>query len=99
MKGREAALGDFLSCQPEVTEEMRKLLIDWLVGVAEVLELNHGTLNTAVKISNQYLSKKLVRRANYQLVGGTAVFLTSKIYNIPPPAQHRRPIPLQVHSP
>ena len=45
-----------------------------------MFELNHETLYLAVKLSDLYLSNKVVTRDELQLIGATAVLLSSKLH-------------------
>ena len=40
---------------------------------------------TAIKMSDIYLSKKIVRLSEYQLVGGTCAYISCKVYKFPAP--------------
>lgn len=64
---------------------MRAILVDWLVEVQESFELNHETLYTAVKILDLYMSRKVVNKADLQLVGATACLIACKIDERIPP--------------
>jgi len=86
-KSREAqfCVPDYISNQIEVTPSMRAILVDWLVEVQESFELNHETLYTAVKIMDLYMSQKVVRKEDLQLVGATACLIACKIDERIPP--------------
>uniref|UniRef100_A0AC34GZE5 G2/mitotic-specific cyclin-B3 n=1 Tax=Panagrolaimus sp. ES5 TaxID=591445 RepID=A0AC34GZE5_9BILA len=73
-------IGDYMKNQRYISGDMRAILVNWLVNVQEQFELNHETLYLAVKIVDIYLTrtKSDVRRADLQLLGGTAIFLASK---------------------
>jgi len=76
---------NYMSNQPEITEIMRAILVDWLVEVQESFELNHETLYTAVKMMDLYMSKVLVPKEELQLVGATACLVACKIDERIPP--------------
>jgi len=76
---------NYMGVQKDLNQQMRAILVDWMVEVQESFELNHETLYTAVKAVDLYLSKKLVKRENLQLVGATATFLASKVDERIPP--------------
>ena len=57
---------------------MRAVLVDWLVEVQESFELNHETLYSAVRLVDLYLSRTTVNKENLQLVGTTAMLISSK---------------------
>lgn len=64
--------------QTELTCDMRAVLVDWLVEVQESFELNHETLYSAVRLVDIYLSNTQVSKENLQLVGTTAMLISSK---------------------
>lgn len=64
--------------QNEITQDMRAVLVDWLVEVQESFELNHETLYSAVRLVDLYLSRATVNKENLQLVGTTAMLISSK---------------------
>ena len=71
--------------QPEISEMMRAILVDWLVEVQESFELNHETLYTGVKLMDLYMSKVRVPKEELQLVGATACLIACKIDERIPP--------------
>uniref|UniRef100_A0A8D8ZHY4 G2/mitotic-specific cyclin-B3 n=1 Tax=Cacopsylla melanoneura TaxID=428564 RepID=A0A8D8ZHY4_9HEMI len=68
-----------------ISAEMRSVLVDWMVEVQETFELNHETLYLAVKLVDLFLSKELCSRENLQLLGATAIFVSSKFDDRIPP--------------
>ncbi|KAJ8949827.1 hypothetical protein NQ318_000526 [Aromia moschata] len=75
----------YMKKQPDVTSNMRTILVDWLVEVAEEYELHTETLYLAVNFIDRFLSYMSVVRAKLQLVGTAAMFLASKYEEIYPP--------------
>lgn len=86
-KQRESqfSIDKYLDRQPEITESMRSILVDWMVEVQESFELNHETLYLAVKLVDLYLSKTVISRDQLQLVGSTALFIACKFDERVPP--------------
>ncbi len=68
----------YMDQQTELTCDMRAVLVDWLVEVQESFELNHETLYSAVRLVDLYLSRATVNKENLQLVGTTAMLISSK---------------------
>ena len=68
----------YMEHQTELTCDMRSVLVDWLVEVQESFELNHETLYSAVRLVDLYLSNTTVNKENLQLVGTTAMLISSK---------------------
>lgn len=69
----------YMGRQKDLNEKMRAVLVDWLVEVQQNFELNHETLYLSVKFVDQFLMRKTITRARFQLLGLTAVFLACKI--------------------
>jgi len=78
-------VSDYMRHQADLTTVMRAILVDWMVEVQESFELNHETLYAAVKIVDIYLSRKKVTKDSLQLVGATALLLSSKVEELMPP--------------
>jgi len=86
-RAREAAqpIQPYLDNQKEINEKMRQVLVDWLVEMQESFQLAHETLYLAVVMTDLYMSKRDVRRDEMQLIGATAILLSSKFYERYPP--------------
>lgn len=75
----------FIHHQPDITANMRSILIDWLVEVVDEFQLSPQTLFLAVAYTDRYLSQVSIPRAKLQLVGTTCLYLASKFEEIYPP--------------
>ncbi|KAG2456524.1 CCNA1 protein, partial [Polypterus senegalus] len=75
----------YMRKQPDITNNMRVILVDWLVEVCEEYKLQSETLYLAVNYLDRFLSCMSVLRGKLQLVGTAAVFLASKHEEICPP--------------
>ncbi|XP_076973803.1 cyclin-A2-like [Tamandua tetradactyla] len=71
--------------QPDITNSMRAILVDWLVEVGEEYKLQSETLHLAVNYIDRFLSSMSVLRGKLQLVGTAAMLLASKFEEIYPP--------------
>ncbi|XP_065887687.1 G2/mitotic-specific cyclin-B3-like [Dysidea avara] len=69
----------------DISEQMRTILVDWLIEVQENFALFHETLYLAVQIMDHYLERKSVKREYLQLVGATSMLIASKFEEISPP--------------
>ncbi|KAM6252193.1 G2/mitotic-specific cyclin-B3 isoform 3-T4 [Spheniscus humboldti] len=80
MRGREEKfmLPDYMEKQPDISGDMRAILVDWMVEVQENFELNHETLYLAVKLVDHYLVEVVSMRDKLQLIGSTAILIASK---------------------
>lgn len=63
--------------QPDITYNMRTILVDWLVEVTEEYKLHTETLYLAVNFIDRFLSFMSVVRAKLQLVGTAAMFIAA----------------------
>ncbi|KAK1438258.1 hypothetical protein QVD17_04064 [Tagetes erecta] len=68
--------------QLEITQEMRGILIDWLVEVCEEYGLASETFYLTVALIDIYLSKKCVGKRRLQLLGITCMLIASKYEEI-----------------
>lgn len=71
--------------QPDITQSMRTILVDWLVEVCEEYRLQNETLCLAISYIDRFLSYMSVVRAKLQLVGTAAMFIAAKYEEIYPP--------------
>ncbi|XP_074849479.1 cyclin-A2 [Carettochelys insculpta] len=75
----------YMKKQPDITNNMRAILVDWLVEVGEEYKLQNETLHLAVNYIDRFLSAMSVLRGKLQLVGTAAMLLASKFEEIYPP--------------
>lgn len=75
----------YMRRQPDITNVMRCVLVDWLVEVAEEYKLHRETLCLCVNYIDRFLSHMSVLRGKLQLVGAASMFLASKFEEIYPP--------------
>uniref|UniRef100_N1R0X7 Cyclin-like domain-containing protein n=1 Tax=Aegilops tauschii TaxID=37682 RepID=N1R0X7_AEGTA len=71
--------------QTDVTANMRAILIDWLVEVAEEYKLVADTLYLTVSYVDRFLSANPLGRNRLQLLGVAAMLIASKYEEISPP--------------
>merc|ERR1719187_680446 len=76
---------NYMDKQPDINHNMRSILVDWLVEVAEEYKLHTETLYLAVTYIDRFLSYMSVQRAKLQLVGTACMFIASKYEEIYPP--------------
>lgn len=75
----------YMKKQPDITNSMRAILVDWLVEVGEEYKLQNETLYLAVNYIDRFLSSMSVLRGKLQLVGTAAMLVASKFEEIYPP--------------
>ncbi|CAJ1972742.1 unnamed protein product [Sphenostylis stenocarpa] len=71
--------------QNDVDGNMRGVLVDWLVEVAEEYELVSETLYLCVAYIDRFLSLNVLCRQRLQLLGVAAMLIASKYEDIKPP--------------
>ena len=78
--------GNYFVEQPDITEHMRAVLLNWLIDVHLKYKLQPETLFVAVQVLDAYLSRRVVGRAELQLVGITSLWIAAKYeetYQVP----------------
>ncbi|XP_074291152.1 cyclin-B1-1-like [Silene latifolia] len=73
---------DYKCTQPDISEKMRLILVDWLIEVHSKFELRQETLYLTVNIIDCVLSMKAVSRKELQLVGIASMFIACKYEEI-----------------
>ena len=68
----------YMAHQGEINEQMRAILIDWIIDVHLKFHFNEETLYLTIRIIDLYLSLVPILRANLQLLGVTALFIACK---------------------
>ena len=76
---------DYSSIQKEVTDRMRRILINWIVEVHRKYKLMSETLFLTVDILDRYLERVPIERDNFQLLGVSSMLIGSKYEEIYPP--------------
>lgn len=71
--------------QPDLSEKMRRILIDWLIDVHKKFRLRMKTLFMAVNLIDRYLEVQPIQKHNFQLLGITCLLMASKYEEIYPP--------------
>lgn len=84
-----ALASDFLSSgvQVEINEDMRAILVDWLVEVSQEFRLHDETLFLGVSLVDQFMGRKRnsLPRHELQLLGLAALLIAAKFEEIYPP--------------
>ncbi|KAJ8453290.1 hypothetical protein Cgig2_008174 [Carnegiea gigantea] len=72
------------SVQKDVSANMRGILVDWLVELAEEFKVVSDTLYLTISHIDRYLSKKPINRQRLQLLGVSSMLIASKYEEIDP---------------
>jgi hypothetical protein len=73
---------DYMHYQTEINWKMRKTLVEWLIEVHGEYDLRPETLYLGVNIMDRYLSRRVVPRMEFQLLGVTALWIAAKYEEI-----------------
>jgi len=68
----------YMTRQNEINDKMRSILIDWLIDVHFKFGFTDETLFMTISIIDRYLSICPISRANFQLLGITALMIACK---------------------
>ena len=69
---------DYMKNQKELNDKMRSILIDWIIDVHFKFGFTDETLFMTVSIIDRYLTVTQIKRANFQLLGITALLIACK---------------------
>uniref|UniRef100_A0A914W2M8 Cyclin N-terminal domain-containing protein n=1 Tax=Plectus sambesii TaxID=2011161 RepID=A0A914W2M8_9BILA len=75
----------YMRKQKDINEEMRTILVDWLIDVTVEYDLQMETLHLAVDVIDRMLSQMDCPRLKLQLIGSTAMMIAAKFEEIYPP--------------
>ncbi|XP_077294121.1 uncharacterized protein LOC143916755 [Arctopsyche grandis] len=75
----------YMNKQPELNDNMRCILLDWLVSISDEYEFASETLYLGISYIDRFLSKMSVVRSKLQLLGVTAMMIAAKYEEIHPP--------------
>lgn len=86
MEPHRRPLPDYLEkVQKDVTANMRGILVDWLIEVAEEYKLLSDTVYLSISYIDRFLSLSILNRQKLQLLGVSAMLIASKYEEISPP--------------
>ncbi|KAK9109327.1 hypothetical protein Sjap_017387 [Stephania japonica] len=86
MEEKRRPLPDYIEkVQKDVTANMRGILVDWLVEVAEEYKLVPDTLYLTISYIDRFLSSNMLSRHKLQLLGVSSMLIASKYEEISPP--------------
>ncbi|KAH7665303.1 cyclin A protein [Dioscorea alata] len=86
MEDKRKPLANFIeTVQNDITANMRAILVDWLVEVAEEYKLVPDTLYLTISYIDRFLSFNALNRQMLQLLGVSCMLIASKYEEISPP--------------
>jgi hypothetical protein len=71
--------------QPEVTENVRAILVDWILNVHLKFKLLPETLFIAINLIDRFLSIQSIEKEDVQLLGVSSLLIATKYEEIYPP--------------
>lgn len=78
MDPKRRPLPDYIEkVQKDVSANMRGILVDWLVEVAEEYKLVSDTLYLTISYIDRFLSSNLLNRQRLQLLGVSSMLIAS----------------------
>ncbi|KAI3758842.1 hypothetical protein L6452_06414 [Arctium lappa] len=85
-EAKRRPLADYIQkVQKDVTENMRGVLVDWLVEVAEEYKLLPDTLYLTISYIDRFLSINALNKQRLQLLGVSSMLIAAKYEEISPP--------------
>ncbi len=72
--------------QTSVNENVRAILVDWIINVHIKFKLLPETLFLTINLIDRYLSFEVIEKQNAQLLGVAALMISSKYEEIYPPS-------------
>lgn len=73
---------NYFEYQKDINQSMRSILIDWLIDVHNKLNFKPETLYMTIYIIDSYLSQKIIQRKRFQLLGVTALLISTKFNEV-----------------
>ena len=77
--------GFYMKRQSDINENVRAILVDWLISVHAKFKLLSETLYITVNLIDRYLSIHNVQKSQVQLVGVASLLIATKYEEIYPP--------------
>ena len=77
--------GFYMRKQTDINENVRAILVDWIISVHAKFKLLPETLYLTINLIDRYFSQFNVSKAEVQLVGITALLISTKYEEIYPP--------------
>ena len=69
---------NYMNFQSIINDKMRAILVDWIIDIHYKLNMQSKTLFQCVYIIDAYLSKNIIERTNFQLLGIAAFLIACK---------------------
>ena len=73
---------NYFNFQSEINPYMRSILIDWIIDISHQFKFKEETLYITIYLIDAYLSKKNIKKRNFQLLGISSLLIASKLNEI-----------------
>ena len=77
--------GFYMRTQTHINENVRAILVDWIISVHAKFKLLPETLYLTINLIDRYFSIFVIQKADVQLVGVAALLIATKYEEIYPP--------------
>ena len=78
LQDRYVPSAEMMDLQPEIEWNMLPFLVDFMIEVHSQFRMSPYTLHLAINLVNRYVSKRVVFKKHYQLVGCAALWIAAK---------------------
>ena len=72
----------YMTFQTDINEKMRAILIDWIIVVHDKFHLKSQTLYQTIWLIDTYLSRKFIKRSDFQLLGLGCLYIACKFQEV-----------------
>ena len=69
---------DYMKKQNEINAQMRAILVDWIIEVHDIFRFKRKTLFQTIFIIDLFLSKKIIQKYRFQLLGVASLLIACK---------------------
>ena len=77
--------GFYMKDQRDINENVRAILVDWIISVHAKFKLLQETLYLTINLIDRYFAKFNILKSDVQLVGVAALLIATKYEEIYPP--------------
>ena len=81
-EGENCAKIGYMGKQSDINEKMRAILVDWLIEVHHKFQFEQETLHLTINLIDRYLSRKVIQKERFQLLGVACLLISAKYEEI-----------------
>ena len=79
---KEKPIYGYMKSQSDINIKMRAILVEWLIEMHDKFNFKPQTLFQTIWLVDTYLSKKFIKRSNFQLLGLGCMYISCKFHEI-----------------